>query len=338
MFRPIYFLFLFVFASCVDSKDTKVQRFLMKGNDMASKSNFAEARHYYKEAIRLDSCFADAWNNLGTVEFKQGNYIEALQAYNQALGCRPEFSQVLLNRANTFYELNQSRAAINDLIKYDRLNKDTAQAFFLRGLVYTKSAHYDSAVYYFKRANALDQRNVEIPVNLGAVYYFKGDYDSAEMLLRDAMKMNADEPNIYNTLALVETKRGQYDKAMSWILKALALDNNNPYYINNRGYIYLQMGELDKAVSDIDKSIGDDPYNGWAYRNKGIYYLMTNDPASAIRLLDRALEQDSMVTELYFHLGEAHRKLGDTKKACFYYQDAVRRGEVKAEDYKKYCN
>ena len=53
--------------SCFDSKETKLQRFLIQSNDMVKKQNVEQAERLLNEALKLDSCFSDAWNNLGTL-------------------------------------------------------------------------------------------------------------------------------------------------------------------------------------------------------------------------------------------------------------------------------
>src|SRR5690606_23915666 len=60
--------------SCSESREVRVQRFLMRGNEMVQIKNFEEAERLFREAIRLDSCFAEAWNNLGTLQFNRTNF------------------------------------------------------------------------------------------------------------------------------------------------------------------------------------------------------------------------------------------------------------------------
>jgi tetratricopeptide (TPR) repeat protein len=320
-----------------DQRETKLQRFLLQGNDMAAKQNFQEAKKYYREAIRLDSCFADAWNNLGTVYYKEKHFLDALESYSEALSCRPDFYDVLLNRSNTFYELNQLPAALNDLNKYDQHMADTSVSFFSRALILTKLKEYDSAITLFKKALSLDNNNVEIVINLGTVYYYKRDFTNARRLLDSAMVLKPDEGNIYNTIALLEMEQGNYTAALNMINKALLKLSDDPYYLNNRGYLYLLMNDLPNAIADIDKSISTDPYNAWAYRNKGIYSLKRKDYASAIRLLERAKSGDPQVDKLYFYLGEAYSNAGDKVKGCENYSVAVERQEMSAIEFKSRC-
>lgn len=326
---------LFIIVACTGS-ETKLQRFLLQGNEMAQKQNFHEAKRYYREALKLDSCFADALNNLGTLLFKEGNFTEALTNYNQALDCKPDFYDAYLNRANTFYELNNPTAALRDLDQYAKAHPDTSLLFFSRGLNYTKLEAYDKAITSFRKAYEKDPGNVEGLVNLATVFYYKNEFDSSVMVLNEASAISKNA-NIYNLLSLIESKKGDYAKAMDWITQALALEPGNAYFLNNRGYLYLETGQPDKALSDIDKSIGEDPYNAWAYRNKGLYYLKVKDYVSAIRLLEKTISMDEKIEKGYFYLGDAYFQTGDKQKGCFCYQKALEKQELTQEEFRKKC-
>src|SRR5688572_3138964 len=88
--KNLYWITVIVLISCLDSKETKLQRFLIQSNDMVNKQNGERAERFLKEAIKLDSCFADAWNNLGTLYFNQMKYDEALVYYDNAVRCKPD--------------------------------------------------------------------------------------------------------------------------------------------------------------------------------------------------------------------------------------------------------
>ena len=74
-------LILLVIGGCSESKEARVQKFLLKGNLMVKDQNLDQAAYYFKEALNLDPCFADAANNLGTVYFKLKRWDLAMQQY-----------------------------------------------------------------------------------------------------------------------------------------------------------------------------------------------------------------------------------------------------------------
>lgn len=262
------------------------------------------------EALALDSCFADAWNNLGTLQFNRGNHEEAMESYSHALKCRPNFVDARLNRANASYVLRSWDTALADLAKAHALKPDTTVIPHLRGLVYTAMKDYGRARQEFEHLLKRDQDDVDAWVNLGTILYYEGRLDSAWFAIETAVRLAPEEPNAYNALALISIDKGQYDSAMTYVNKALALRPGDPYFLNNRGYVLLMTGRLAEAREDIDKSIVADPRNAWAYRNKGIYYYLSGDPGNAVRLLEQALELDPTVREAKHYLELALEKTG----------------------------
>lgn len=331
-------VFVIVCFACTDSRETRTQRFLLKGNEQLKKGNDTQAIGYYQAALELDSCFADAWNNLGTVYYRQENYARALDSYQHALFCRPGYTDALLNRANTYYELKQYYSALQDLEEVARKHPDTLAVHFSRGLVYTQLRAYSKAIASFRKALALDPDNPELLINIGTIYYYRHQLDSANLLLHEALQLDPDQPNAYNTLALMEVQQGDYAQAMKHINMALVLkEKDDPYFLNNRGYVYLMQGELDKALADINESIVNDPRNAWAYRNKGIYYLKRGDAPDAIRLLRQALDMSAFIDKIHFYLAEAYRLNGEQQKACEHFRTAVEKHEITQEQFRTYC-
>lgn len=321
------FFVCLIFLSCSDSKELRLQKFLLKGNLSLKERNTEQAKRYFDEALKIDPCFADALNNLGTINFQQKNWKEALGFYNAAVQCKPDFLLPYFNRANTYYELKEYYNAQQDVAKIISAKPDTAVAYFTQGLIATKMRDYAAALVAFDKAIRIDSTNVEYRVNRGTVKYYLQRFTDAENDLAIAMRLNPNEPNIYNTLAMIEISRGNHDKAFILVEKALRLSPNQPYFLNNRGFILLMQNRLPEALLDINQSILLDPENGWAYRNKGIYRLLSGDYDNALSLLKQALSMDSFIDKIHFYLGMTYLKNGQKKESC----DQFKLSEVAGE-------
>jgi tetratricopeptide (TPR) repeat protein len=306
-------------VGCSDSKETRIQRLLLQGNEMIEQKNYEQAERYYQGAVALDSCFADAWNNLGTVEYTRGNLDGAAAKYSRAIECNPDLMEAYLNRANTYYESGEVYNALKDLDRVEKQLPDTTTLHLLRGLVFTRMKRYAEAKHSFKKGLSKDPANSDLMVNIGNILYFERDYDSARLYLGKLVDEGITQPNAYNTLALIEAETGNYPIALRHISKALELDPSNAYFLNNRGYIRLLMGEAISALQDINESITLDPYNPWAYRNKGILSFEAKDLNEALRLLKHAETIDPTITDLNYYLGEVYWASNEKSMACNYF-------------------
>lgn len=336
--KTLFALILFFLVGCGESENTRKNRFLLKGNVALEEHNEEQAILYFREAIKIDSCFADAYNNLGTVYFRLRKFEDALEAYDHAIACRPGYLNSYFNRANTLYELGKPLFAHVDIQKVLIERPDTVPALFLQGLILTKLREFKRAEDIFKAALKRDSLNVELLVNLGTVHYYQKQYPEAVTYLQKAIGLSPKEANAYNARALVEVATDKLDDALKSINKAIDLKPGNAFYRNNRGYVYLLKDELALALEDIDYSITTDPYNAWAYRNKGIYYLKKGDTTNAIRLLEQAESLDSNVDQLYVYLVDAYMSSKEFVKACAARKKAIERHEKAVSMIVPNCN
>ncbi len=334
--RTVFLLLALAFG-CSETKEARLQGFLEKGNEMVKRQNFPEALDYYQEAIKLDSCYADAWNNIGILQFRQGKMLQALASINQALFCRSGFTNAYYNRARIFYELKNYANAAHDIEQVYKVYPDSSTIHFMRGLIQTGLKEYKQSIESFLKAGEQDSLNAEIFVNLGSAYYFSNDFIQAEKYLKEALKLNPEEVFAYNTLSLIEIARKDYLRALELINTALKMEGDNPYLLNNRGYIYLLTDTLDAALADINMSIRLDTENAWAYRNKGIYNLKTGKYEDAVRLFNQAIKMDSNVEPVYFYLSEAYLQSGKWEEACKAWKESANRDEEGRSTTMKPC-
>jgi len=302
---------------CAESNETKQQKFLLKGNISLEEGNPEQAAYYYQEALKINPCFVDALNNLGTVAFNGRHYDQAIARYDEALGCDANYLPAYFNRANALYESKEYFRALSDLDFIQKKKPDTAAVYFTKGLVLTKMRRYPEALEAFGQSIMKDPQNrVECMVNQATVKFYMRSFQEAENELLEAQKLKGEEANIYNTLAMIQAETGRYEEARRNVNHALMLEPDQPYFLNNRGYIFLGLHLLDSAEADMNRSMSLDPYNAWVYRNKGIFHLQKGDAASAKRLLDQALSMDSFIDKIHFFLGEAYRRSGQPTEAC----------------------
>ncbi len=85
--RLVFLLPLFLILACSESKETRLQQLLLKGNIAIKEHNNEQALYYYEQALKLEPCFVDALNNKGTVYFNQGKWDKAVHEYDQAITC-----------------------------------------------------------------------------------------------------------------------------------------------------------------------------------------------------------------------------------------------------------
>lgn len=321
---------IFLFSSCSD-REHKKQQFLLKGNEAFSNQNYTSAIRYFEEALKLDSCYAPALNNLATLHYKQERLDKALHLYEKAVSCEPEFYQASINLANTLYDLKQYYRSIDVLNRQLKNTPDSSKIHFVMGLNLTRLRDYDSARATFIKALSYESENPEILINLGTLEYYLENFDQSKEYLNTALRIDENQPEAYNTLSLVLTAEKNYIAALENINKAISL-REEAHFLNNKGFILIKLNELEQAEALINESILMNPMNAWAFRNKAIIMLEKKRGDEALRLLRQAQKIDDWVEDVYFYTGQAYQQLGKNDAACDQFQKGAGLNERKSKD------
>ena len=174
MNRFTYFFsaLIFVVLSCGDSKETRMQRFLVQGNEKIREQEYEQAEKLFLSALRLDTCFADALNNLGTVEQRRKNYDSAIRYYSRAIRCDERFFLAYINRANAYFENKQFQQALEDAKQAEGIFPDSLPVLEMQALSYWKMRQEKNAAVIFKKILLTRTTDVFIPRPTGTP--FKG--------------------------------------------------------------------------------------------------------------------------------------------------------------------
>jgi tetratricopeptide (TPR) repeat protein len=96
----------------------------------------AERKDDFNKSIRLNSAYANTYNNRGSVYIKLGQYQQALNDFSEAITLSPNHANAYHNRGINYVRLNQYQLAINDFNKAISLKEDDADFYFCRGNIY----------------------------------------------------------------------------------------------------------------------------------------------------------------------------------------------------------
>lgn len=116
----------------------------------ASAEGLEPAQHAYRQAIRKDPQFADAFVNLGRTYFLQRKFIDAQRYFRQALRKNPYHAKAAFNLANVLDELGCTEEAAQWYERALEAQPDFADAYFNLARVTEKLGDWDKASRYWR--------------------------------------------------------------------------------------------------------------------------------------------------------------------------------------------
>ena len=237
-------------------------------------------------------------------------------------------------------------SAIANLSRAIELNPDYVDAYYLRGLLYTREKDYDKAFADFEKVVELDPNHTDVKAARAngygaraADYAREEDYDRAITDFERAIELdpyNADArigiAGAYLLRGIANYEEGDHREAFADLDSAIAnfesmieLDPNNveaevavafAYFV--RGIAYYEEGDKDRAIADFDKALADFervielyPDNAVAKIAVAEAYLVRGTVYSDEGDNDRALADFERVIELDPNNAEARVAIAD---------------------------
>lgn len=226
-------------------------------NIFYNKTEYNKAELEFKLALREDSTFIDAYQDLGLVYIVKGDYDKAMNSFKRILEFLPADSE-----ATEWLRYTQGIQA------YDK------------GLEHYNYGFYDQAIGQFKIA--VENLENDTAYNyltqflLGKSYYEKLDYESAQKHLEISRSMKPESAPVYTELANISFAKRDFRKAIEYNKKAIELKPDFAKAYNNLGYIYMTLGN-EKTIQK-KKSEADDYYR---LATQQIEKALALDPAMA---------------------------------------------------------
>ena len=197
------------------------------------------------------------FNNLGTIQRRQGKNKEALESYTLALNRYPKNIVFLSARASLFSEIGSFNNALIDYCTILDENPNNEEALYQRGLLYAGRKEFDKSAQDFYKMLELNPQSLYGRLGLASLYKIEGNYTEAEKIYNYLEDKEPEIAGIYSGRAELFILMEKGNKALSDINRAIRLSENqeNPYLFIIRAKAKLLLFEKKPAAEDIQKAI-----------------------------------------------------------------------------------
>lgn len=177
----------------------------------------------------------------------------------------PDNPQVWTLLGSLYLQTEQSRPAIQALLKARTLDQENAAVLFALGSAYFREENYNSAIQYLKAGLRIKPDTPGALFDLGNAYYMLNQLDDAIEQHEKAVKIDEKFWPAVNNIGLIRYEQGDANDAVEQWRQAVAIDQNQPepklalaiaLYAQGMEAEALEMGEaalrIDTRYADID--------------------------------------------------------------------------------------
>lgn len=204
----------------------------------------------FRKAITLDATHQQALFKVAKYELAHSNYPLAKKFAKMGLEKNPKNVSLLSILAQTYYNQQYYRAAMEQFEKIVALGKGNEFVYNKLGMCYYRSFQYEEAIENFKECLKFEDRNSETHYNLGKLYAIIGDFQKSEIELLMAILIKK-QPVDAEFLSLALTYKGLEDYKNMLKYTEAALEENP----DNERALYEKAIAADNYFKDITSKI-----------------------------------------------------------------------------------
>lgn len=279
-----------------------------------------KAVHYFKDAIELDSSYAEAYAGLADV------YISL--SYGHLISARTA-APLAWQATRTAYKLNRhsirvNNAYVNSLI-HCNWNLDAAERHCKRmidsGRLDARTLQLYSSIMILRNRNAdsirwaLHASNLggeldEIPLagQIALAYFYSGDYENAISIIQKAIEEHPRFVMGYVLLGRAEAQRGKWDHAISAFTKGIELSSGAPFSKALLASAYAGSGDKTQSYAILTKLGTEVSNETFPSYDVSAAYAALNREDEALMFMRNALKNRDMMS-IYVGLDPRFSKL-----------------------------
>jgi len=320
-----------VLSGCEGSPEKRKLTYYQKGVDALKKNDAQAAVLEFKNALEIDSAYADAYYQLGLAYTKLQEFDKAVIAFGNAAAHDPKNVEARLEVANYYLFRQQDMTkARQELEKILQDFPENPKAYTALGTILYRLQKSDEAITALKKALASDQKSVDAAITLGQIYLLQGKESEAQQVFTDALNLQPDKKEVLLAAATFYLNTGKIDAAKTLYEKALAQDASDSTAAMGLAEAYLSKNEpkLARSVIEQFQTTKKEPLSGDVDLRirflVGRSYLFEGNFQEAMPHLQIVSERLPDLMMAQYSYGLAQAGLGKFELAIAAYQRALR--------------
>ena len=200
------------------------------------------------------------------------DYLDALDYYRAALA-KKRNDPVLLNKSGIAELMMQRyKEAGKDFDRSIKANRDYAEAYNNRGVIYYEEKNYGKAINHYQKAIKLQPESASYYSNLGAAYFARKEFEKASDAYTQALQL---DPDIFDRVS------------RAGVSAQLSSPEDRAHFDFVIARLYAKAGDLDRSLQSLKRAM-EEGYKGIedVYKEQE-FTALRKDPRFAQLMTDR---------------------------------------------------
>lgn len=171
------------------TKSEKAKSYFDQASDFGNKNDFENAKKSYLKAIKEDSKYVEAYDNLGLVYRRLGDFDKAIEYYKKSIELLPSGIIAHQNLVAVYGLKKDYASAIKEYEEILKISPNDPEGYFGIANSYMILSKFDEALVNAKKALELYQQTKSHHIGdgyylVGMINYYKGDNVNAKEFLQ----------------------------------------------------------------------------------------------------------------------------------------------------------
>lgn len=265
--------------------------------------------YYLKKAIRQNPNDYWAYYLLGEYYKDKACYAAAIENYKESIKIDKKFSQAYLGLAMSFFEIEEFNYSILTMEQYLELVPESDFAMFMLARANLVLGQYETAKKYVQKAILISDKP-EYEYELGKIEYYMENYQDAMEIFQQFLLKNT-LAEAFNYIGLCNYKLKQMDAAILHFNRAIELDGLRPIYYYNLAQCYKSLGDKKNYAKNMNSATRITPINYQDFIDLSYIYFDNSNSSYAINTLNDAIRRYPDIKALYLSKLKIYEAIGD---------------------------
>lgn len=294
-----------------------------------------EAVVLFKEVIKIEPNFSEAYLNLSKIEFSKNEFKNALNLGKEALKVNHVQFAIYSQIGKSFFMLKEFDSSSYYFDVATLFGATTANDYYLLARSENNDKRFGRSLKHIEKALEMDGTKSEYFFERGNAFFGNGEFLKAKKDYEKSLSITPNQAVVYSKIVDINLLNNNPEEALVNIKKGVAnaSEEQKLDFLVLKGNYFNHINEYSNAEKIYNEAFQLDNGNTTVLINQSAILIKRGAYEEAVEKCSKAIELDGSQAEAYFNRGIAYEMLKMTSEACSNWEEAFIMGSVEAEEF-----